>query len=87
MATFSPCKGCVRLWRKGQLPGGTLRRLRAVRGLCGRRSAKMFCEGISRRKRCDEAAWEAVLGANPNGAGAVKAAGKKQLTGREFLVR
>lgn len=21
MATFSPCKGCVRLWQKGQLPG------------------------------------------------------------------
>ena len=73
MATFSPCKGCVRLWQNGWYPWA-FGILRAVCGLCGRRLAKRFCDGISRGKTT----WEAVpqrrfCGSNP----AISASRKK----------
>ena len=48
--SLPPVRGCVRLWRRGQQPG-TLRRQRAVYGLC----ACLECRGSLRPTRLVEA--------------------------------
>lgn len=51
MATFSPCKGCVRLWRKGQLPGGDAEEAAGRAGPVWAEVGEDVLRGYSRRKK------------------------------------
>ena len=47
--SLPPVRGCVGLWRRGWHPG-TLQKLWAVWGLCGRRLARRFLQGYLQRE-------------------------------------
>ena len=57
-----PVRGCVRLWWKGQ-HAGTLRKLQAMCGLCGRRLTETFRGGnLQREKYMGSGTAAAVFG-------------------------